>query len=445
VSTPPGATLRDEGRRPGVGGGWEECRHAGETDRTDCATGSPSLCHVCGSDDLRRRRFAIGLTAYREGVTVSWPDFFTFLATACITALAVIALGAVTVRITRHYWSRGNTLSRALRTPFRTLATILALYVAVSRTPYGTYEWWPALQHALRIGVIGAGAWLVGALLIYLEDISLRRYRTDVPNNLMARRVRTQVLLLRRLTVVAVAVVALGVALFTFPDVRAVGASLLASAGVISVIVGIAAQSSLANVFAGMTIAFSDMLRIDDAVIVEEQWGWVEEITLTYVVVRLWDDRRLILPSTYFTHNPFENWTRHASELLGSVELDVDWRVDTQAMRTALDRILADTDLWDGRVKVLQVTDAVAGYVRVRILVTAQDAPCLFDLRCHVREQLIGWMQRHDEDGLPRQRTELVESNAHPYLLRRASGVGLFTGDQEAEHRAARAGGNPET
>jgi hypothetical protein len=190
-----------------------------------------------------------------------------------------------------------------------------------------------------------------------------------------------------------------------------------------------------------MTIAFSDMLRIDDAVIVEEEWGWVEEITLTYVVVRLWDDRRLMLPSTYFTQNPFENWTRHASELLGSVELDVDWRVDTQAMRAALDRILADTELWDGRVKVLQVTDAVAGFVRVRVLVTARDAPTLFDLRCHVREQLVAWLQRHDEDALPRTRTELVESSSHPYLRQPDSGSGLFTGDPVAEGRAARAGG----
>jgi small-conductance mechanosensitive channel len=381
------------------------------------------------------------LAVHREAVTVSWTDFLTFLATACITALAVIALGAVAFRLAGRYWSRGGMLRRSLRRPFRVFAGVLALYVAVTRTPYGTWDWWPAVQHTLRIALIGAGAWLVGALIIYVEDVSLRRHRTDVPDNLMARRVRTQVLLLRRLTVVAVGVVAVGIALFTFSEVRTVGASLLASAGVISVIVGIAAQSSLANVFAGMTIAFSDMLRIDDAVIVQEEWGWVEEITLTYVVVRLWDDRRLILPSTFFTQNPFENWTRHASELLGAVELDVDWRVDTQAMRAALDRILADTGLWDGRVKVLQVTDALAGYVRVRVLVTAKDAPTLFDLRCHVREQLIGWMQRHDEDGLPRQRTELVESNAHPYLMRRASGVGLFTGDQEAEDRAARAGG----
>ena len=374
-------------------------------------------------------------------VTVSWTDFIAALVTACVTALAVVAVGTVAFRLAARYWSRGSMLARTVRAPFRTFAGVLAVAVAVSRTPYGAWEWWPAVQHTLLIAVVASSAWLFGAMLVYAEDVSLRRHRTDVPDNRAARRLRTQVLLLRRLTVVAVVVVAIAVALFTFPGVRTFGASLLASAGVISVIVGIAAQSSLANVFAGMTIAFGDALRIDDAVIVEDEWGWVEEITLTYVVVRLWDDRRLIMPSTYFTQHPFENWTRHASELLGSVELDVDWRVDTQAMRAALDRILADTELWDGRVKVLQVTDALAGYVRVRVLVTAKDAPTLFDLRCHVREQLVAWLQRHDEDGLPRQRTELVESSSHPYLRQRGTGTGLFTGDPEAEDRAARAGG----
>jgi small-conductance mechanosensitive channel len=374
-------------------------------------------------------------------VIVSWPDFLAALVTACVTALAVVVLGTIAFRIAARYWSRGDMLARTVRAPFRTFAGVIAVAVTVSLTPYGAWDWWPAVQHTMRIAVIASSAWLLGAMLIYIEDVSLRRHRTDVPDNLTARRLRTQVLLLRRLTVVAVILLAIAIALFTFPGVRTFGASLLASAGVISVIVGIAAQSSLANVFAGMTIAFSDAIRIDDAVIVEDEWGWVEEITLTYVVVRLWDDRRLIMPSTYFTQNPFENWTRHASELLGAVELDVDWRVDTQAMRAALDRILADTELWDGRVKVLQVTDALAGYVRVRVLVTAKDAPTLFDLRCHVREQLVAWLQRHDEDGLPRQRTELVESSSRPYLRQRGTGTGLFTGDPEAEDRAARAGG----
>lgn len=373
---------------------------------------------------------------------MTWMDFALALLTAGVTAAAMIVAGRVCFWVLGRYWSKGHTLRRAVRRPFRVFALVVAVAVAARRTPVGAEEWWPYVEQALRVVVVASAAWLIGAILLYLEDISLRRHRVDVPDNRTARRMRTQVLLLRRLTVAAVVVCALGAALFTFPEVRAVGASLLASAGVLSIVAGLAAQSSLANVFAGFTLTFSDALRIDDAVIVEGEWGWVEEVTLTYVVVRLWDDRRLILPSTYFTQNPFQNWTRHTSELLGSVELDLDWGVDTHGMRAELDRILEATDLWDGRVKVLQVTDAVAGWVRVRVLVTARDAPTLFDLRCHVREELVGWLQRHNTDALPRQRTELVESTGRFY--RRASAeqaTGLFTGDPEAEDRAARAGG----
>ena len=195
--------------------------------------------------------------------------------------------------------------------------------------------------------------------------------------------------------------VALGAALLSFPGVRAVGASLLASAGLISVVAALAAQSTLANVFAGIQLAFSDAIRLDDVVIAEEEWGWIEEITLSYVVVRLWDDRRMVLPSTYFTSTPFQNWTRRNSELLGAVELDVDWGVDVGAMRAELERVVGDTELWDGRTQVLQVTDAVGGVVRVRALVTAVDAGTLFDLRCHVREQLVSWVQRQDDARPP--------------------------------------------
>ena len=368
-------------------------------------------------------------------------DFAAALLTAGITAAAVVLLGMLCFWVVGRYWSKGHTLRRAVRRPFRVFAVVVAAAVAARRTPVGAEEWWPYVEQALRVAVVASAAWLVGAILLYLEDVSLRRQRVDVPDNRAARRLRTQVLLLRRLTVAAVIVFALGAALFTFPEVRAVGASVLASAGILSIIAGLAAQSSLANVFAGFTIAFSDAIRIDDAVIVEDEWGWVEEITLTYVVVRLWDDRRLILPSTYFTQQPFQNWTRHTSELLGSVELDLDWGVDTHGMRAELDRILEATDLWDGRVKVLQVTDAVAGWVRVRVLVTAKDAPTLFDLRCHVREELVDWLRRHNVDGIPRQRTELVESGRRNRRAASGSASGLFTGDQEAEDRAARAVG----
>nr|AIA15435.1 Mechanosensitive ion channel [uncultured bacterium]AIA15714.1 Mechanosensitive ion channel [uncultured bacterium] len=246
-------------------------------------------------------------------------------------------------------------------------------------------------------------------------------------------------MVIRRLTVMVIVVLAIGSILLSFPGASTIGASVLASAGVISIVAALAAQSTLGNVIAGIQIAFSDSIRYDDAVIVENEWGWVEEITLSYVVVRLWDDRRMVLPSTYFTTTPFQNWTRNHSELLGSVEFDLDWRVSPDGMRSELDRILPLTELWDGRVKVLQVTDAVNGWVRIRILVTARDAPTLFDLRCHVRERMIDWLQAKDEGGLPRHRVESVERVAPKRSQTEPSG--LFSGDEEAEERASRVTG----
>ncbi|MES2169670.1 MAG: mechanosensitive ion channel family protein, partial [Actinomycetota bacterium] len=242
-------------------------------------------------------------------------------------------------------------------------------------------------------------------------------------------------------TTLAAAFVIVGVAsiLLTFPGVQAVGTSVLASAGVVSIIAGLAAQSTLANLFAGVQLAFNDALRVDDVVVVQQEWGRIEEITLTYVVVHIWDDRRLVLPSTHFTTTPFENWTRHSSELLGSVDFDLDWRVSPALMREQLDAVLAKTELWDKRASVLQVTDAVGGFVHVRVLVTAVDAPTLFDLRCHVREQLVEWLHSSEGIGIPRTRVEMVEEQ--PRAKKKAEPKpdtgGLFTGSAEAEERAS--------
>jgi hypothetical protein len=245
--------------------------------------------------------------------------------------------------------------------------------------------------------------------------------------------------LVRRLAVVVIAIIALGSALLTFPGVQAIGASVLASAGIVSIVAGLAAQSTLANVFAGVQLAFSDAIRVDDVVIAEGEWGRIEEITLTYVVVHIWDDRRLVLPSTYFTSTPFQNWTRSSSELLGSVELDLDWGVRPSELRTELDAILKRTALWDGRASVLQVTDAVGGFVRVRVLVTAVDAPTLFDLRCFVREQFVEWLHETRPDALPATRVRLTEGAAPRRTTPTPEGdqPGLFTGNADAEERAS--------
>jgi small-conductance mechanosensitive channel len=285
---------------------------------------------------------------------------------AALGALAAIVITAVVAFVFRRIARRERWVQRfvdRVRRPFRIVLLIALVWIALT-VAVDDPEWSGTIFFVARILMIAAGAWLVASLALFFEDAGLDRYRIDVADNRVARRVRTQVLILRRLTVVVIVIVAIASILLTFPGAQAVGGSILASAGVVSIVAGLAAQSSLANVFAGMQLAFSDAIRVDDVVIVETEWGRVEEITLTYVVVHLWDDRRMVLPSTYFTSTPFQNWTRRNSELLGAVEFDLDWRVSPAQMREELDRVLAETELWDGRASVLQVTDAVGGYVR---------------------------------------------------------------------------------
>lgn len=292
--------------------------------------------------------------------------------------------------------------------------------------------------------LIAAITWIVASLVVVAERQVIARFAggdaglTDADRH--RRKIRTQVTVLRRL-VTAVVVLGGAAALMTFPSFTDIGKTMFASAGVLSVVAGLAAQTSLGAVFAGIQIAFSDAIRVGDVVVLEDEWGRIEEITLTYVVVHLWDERRLVLPCTYFTTTPFQNWTRNATELLGTAELDVDFTVPFDAMRTELDRLLHADQLWDERVGVLQVTDAVDGYVRVRMLVSAPNAGALFDLRCDVREGMVEWLQREHPGALPRRRLEhendrVLESagpTTHVGLPRADSG--LFTGSPEAEQR----------
>jgi hypothetical protein len=259
-------------------------------------------------------------------------------------------------------------------------------------------------------------------------------------------------ILARRIGVALVVVLAVGSVMLTFPAIQALGAGLLASAGVISIVAGLAAQTSLVNVFAGMQLAFTDAIRVDDVVVVQKEWGRIEEITLTYVVVHIWDDRRLILPSTYFTTTPFENWTRRQSEVMGTVEFDLDWRAPVEDMRAELRGVLAGTELWDQRVGVLQITDATGGFVRVRILVSAADSAALFDLRCLIRESMVTFLQRRHPEALPQQRwtegtSDVGTSTRRQQPLRGLGGDGthgpadpqesqLFTGSIEAVQRS---------
>ena len=367
---------------------------------------------------------------------IDWSSVLTIV-TAVGIALGVALIVIVTVALIARAAARRRDGAKVLvgraRHPFRLLVTTLLVWAALAVVaPH------PTVNHIFLLAAIGLGAWLVAALATFGITLVMSRYRVDVPDNRVARRMQTQLALARRLVVVIIAIVAIGSALLTFPGVQAVGTSVLASAGIVSIVAGLAAQSTLANIFAGVQLAFSDAIRVDDVVIAENEWGRIEEITLTYVVVHIWDDRRLVLPSTYFTSTPFQNWTRSTSELLGSVELDLDWSVKPSEMRAELDRILAGTTLWDGRASVLQVTDAVGGYVRIRVLVTAVDAPTLFDLRCVIREQLVEWLHGAQPEALPASRVRLVQDVGHVRASKPAADQpGLFTGNADAEGRAS--------
>ncbi|AEB43997.1 MULTISPECIES: mechanosensitive ion channel family protein [Micromonospora] len=333
-----------------------------------------------------------------------------------VAALVAAAAAVVVVEVVHRLigrWGRRSVLLTELaehaHRAAQVTATVLSVQFAVRfSTGYAVDATWRrVLLHLLVLAVIAAGAWLVAALLVVVEDTALARFRVDVPDNRHARRVRTQVVMLRRVTIVVIVILTLGVMLMTFPAVRGIGAGVLTSAGVVGIVAALAAQSLLGNLFAGLQLAFSDAVRLDDVVVVEGEWGRIEELTLSYVVVQIWDDRRLILPTSYFTSTPFQNWTRTEAAVLGTAEFEVDWSVPVQAMREELRRLVEGTDLWDGRVCVLQVTDATGGMIKIRALVSAASAGALWDLRCLVREHLVAWVRDQRPTAMPRLRAEV--------------------------------------
>lgn len=293
-------------------------------------------------------------------------------------------------------------LARPAGLTFPLIGMLLVLPMATM--PEGLRE---SLRHGVALGLIGAVAWGIVALLGVLEDWAATKYPVDAADNLEARRINTQIKVLRRVVVVVVGILAISLMLMTFPAIRQIGTSLLASAGLAGLVAGMALRSTLANLFAGIQIAITQPIRLEDAVIVEGEWGWIEEITTTYVVVKVWDLRRLVLPLTYFVEKPFQNWTRTSARLLGSVHLYVDYGVPLEALRAELTRILGSSELWMGEVCVLQVTDAKEHTVELRALMDAKDSGSAWDLRCLVREKLIDFLRREYPQSLPRARVEL--------------------------------------
>jgi small-conductance mechanosensitive channel len=283
---------------------------------------------------------------------------------------------------------------------------ILAMIIAVPVAPFDpdTAAW---LARLLLIAIIGLIGWTAVTALNIAADLYLRQFRIDTDDNLLARKHLTQVRVLKRAIDVLVIVVTVAAVLMTFEPVRQYGVSLFASAGVAGIVAGFAARPLLSNLFAGVQLAVTQPIRMDDSVVIENEWGWIEEITSTYVVVRLWDWRRLIVPLAYFIEKPFQNWTRESSAIIGTSFIYVDYRAPVGRIREKFTEIVKQSTLWDGKVVNLSVTDARERTMELRCLMSASSAGNAFELRCLVREKLIDFLQREHPEALPTQRGDL--------------------------------------
>lgn len=339
------------------------------------------------------------------------------VAAGTIAGIALMALVVHTVafRLVRRWACSGRghpvqeSLVRHMGMPTRLIVPLVAVEIGLAAVRLRGHLR-SELLHWVGVALVLAVGLAVVRTTFVLDDLILGRYRLEAEDNLKARRVHTQIEVFRRLTVV-VAVVSLAIVLLSFPAVRAAGAGLLASAGLVGILAGVAAKPTATNVVAGLQLAISQPIRVDDVVVVEGQFGRVEEIALTYVVVRVWDLRRLVVPVSYFIQNSFENWTRSTSEVLGWVFLEVDYSAPVDAIRRRLYEILQESKNWDGRTWGLQVTDAGSSGMQLRALMSSFDSSRSWDLQCEVRERLIAWIQAEHPDALPRQRAVLVEDH----------------------------------
>jgi small-conductance mechanosensitive channel len=297
-------------------------------------------------------------------------------------------------------------IMRNIRGPLQLFLLGLAFYIIFKtlKPQWANHSNFAQIYSILAIVCLG---WLL-IKVIYLGSILLlNRYDLQREDDYRARQVHTQIRVLQRIAVVFVVFLSVSGILFTFESVRSQGIRLLASAGILSILIGLAAQKTMSTFFAGLQIAIAQPIRVDDVVVVENEWGRIEEIHLTYVIVKLWDLRRLIVPITYFTDRVFQNWTQKTADILGTVMLYVDYSCPVKLIRQELDRFLEGNRLWDGKVKGVQVTNTTEHTMEIRILVSSPDSGTSFDLRCAVREHMISYLQKHHPVSLPRLRAEI--------------------------------------
>jgi small-conductance mechanosensitive channel len=350
-------------------------------------------------------------------VTLSTPWLQTLLAAAIAAALGLIGQAIGRTALTRVV--RGSIVLAAVVRRCDSAARLVLPLAAMQVVWHGAPDDLPAIvtvQHGNGVLLLAALTWAALSAVQGVADGVIATHPLDVADNLRARRIGTQATVLSRTVMVVVLMAGTSMILMTFPSVRQIGTSLLASAGVAGLIVGLAARPLLSNLIAGLQIALAQPLRLDDVLIVQGEWGRVEQITGTYVVLHIWDERRLIIPLQWFIENPFQNWTRATSEIIGTVFLHVDYAMPMEPLRAEARRLCEASKDWDGRLCLLQVTEAGEHTLELRVLVTSSDSSRSWDLRCFVREGLVSYVQREYPQHLPTWRTRRVgeaTSSAH--------------------------------
>ncbi|OCK54372.1 mechanosensitive ion channel domain-containing protein [Bradyrhizobium sp. LMTR 3] len=323
---------------------------------------------------------------------------------AIAVALFVYGIAArIIKRALGMRWPAVRLLLQRVSGPARLALCLVAVALVLPLAPLND-----VLREQLRHFFIVAVIALIGWISVRAVDIGaaryLQRFRLDTDENFLARKHVTQVRVFKRVIDILIIIIAVSTALMTFESVKQYGVSLFASAGAAGLIVGLAARPLLSNLIAGVQIAITQPIRIEDAVIIENEWGWIEDIASTYVVVRLWDWRRMVVPLSYFIERPFQNWTRDTQSLIGAITLHVDYCTDVSRIRQRLEQAVRESKLWDGAVVNLQVIEASLRSIELRALVSASSAPQSWDLRCEIREKLLTYIREEMPEAFPRER-----------------------------------------
>ncbi|HVX92433.1 MAG TPA: mechanosensitive ion channel family protein [Xanthobacteraceae bacterium] len=358
-----------------------------------------------------------GIVSRGSQIVSGVPGWTLGIVLLVVVALAALLAHTIAVAVIRHALSRRHayTLSLLRRTiaPSRLALVTAAMALALPSAPFDpqTAAWLSRIFGLVFLGLLG---WIAFVAVDIGADLYVARFELTSEDNLLARKHITQVRILRRAIDTLVVVITIAAMLMSFDAVRQYGLSLFASAGVAGIVAGLAARPLLSNLIAGVQLAMAQPIRLEDAVVIENEFGNIEEITSTYVVVRLWDWRRMIVPLSYFIEKPFQNWTRESSALIGTVLLHVDYTVPVVRVREKLEEIVRASRLWDGKVVNLQVTDATERTVELRALVSAANSGAAWDLRCEVREKLVAFLQAEYPQALPRARAAVTLDSETP-------------------------------